>query len=1732
MTEEKNTLLGRINGLGKINRLIIALLFICLVMTSLPDQYYRALAMAAEMPDDGVRYEILSVSTFPEDIRSQTVAFGTPLKLLKMPGSLTVSCRRDAEEGQETPGEPETASLEGSKEAISGEQEEVERPVGSEISVEVEQAGSTATEPEPMKAEPESSGIAGEDSEPEGNMEEETETAGNTGTPEEPEENAGTEPEGAGTVGNTGASEEPEENAGTESEGAGIAGVGAEEGLEKAETISEIVVEGITWQSAPEYDAQREGTYVFTPVFPVGYRVSESLALPEIVVMVQPKEEAKESRERFYSSNGRKFAEEEVEGLPVAEDLAEIARIPAGQTETWDARTLSEGTVVVEENAVLAITGCITISGNVKITGGGTVQRGDVSGYFSVPSGASLALGNVTVDGCALSSPYSMITVSSGSLALEDGCVIQNSICSGDGGAISLNGVNAVFNHAVIKDCAASHRGGAIYMYHSNVDLHGTRFENCSVGQGFSSDQGGALYIYSGCKVDINGAAFEGCSAKGSGSRSAGGAFYVIYDNTVDIRDTVIENCSAGTQGGAFITVSKNVVNIYSGVFRNNSTTSTEDVKGNVGGGCLYNCSGTLNIYGGSFLDNYAINKGGFLNHCWEPGTITNITGGKFEGNHCDYKDATADYSGSGGIFNSSVRDGQAELTVSGNVKFSGDGTEGSGVDGIYLDQDSGVPRKIFISTTLTFPVSLFVKAVEGYVIAEGRDGYTFLHERDMKKIKFYDIGDSGVQWYAKLSDDKTKVMLTDQDPGYGYFVYYISNGATGNVVDDRQYAQGEEAVVQPDKDEDGNGILSYDGHTFLGWSKNEDGSGQLYHAGDSLGEMTEDIDLYAVFAENPAVDFYSGSAGHKVREEGAVDENGQGRVIPPSLEDLDDADNPDDMTGWEKAGWAEAGRQFGISCQPGVEIAVGNNKEFCGIYEKDVTLTYDKNGWDIESVPAADVKQRHARVYKEITYEPAEFTIAPCAAYSDYAFAGWNARPDGSGEYYHEDDKLTSEEDLTLYAIFTKSFRADFYSGGAGQKETRTARVGQMQAEPIRAPELKDMEGWEKVGWAEEEERFGSDIDAGAEIILTQHSSYYGVYRKDVTLSYDLNGGGGSLDSATGSCYANVHSEVSVRPAEFRAAKGTAREGYVFAGWNTQKDGAGEDFREGEAVSLTEDKTLYAQWEPAKAGYKVEHYKQGLDGNYLLAETEEAEAVIGTEVSAEAKAYDGFVENTVHSLRADAGIVAADGDLVLKLYYDRDIYEVSFDLNGAEGEAPKKQSVLYGAYLDKVEEPARRGYHFKGWFMDSQGLEGNEWDFNMHVEENYGRTVSDSQNPHRVKLYARWADETAPVLEDSAYNRGYVSVRDWVVRKKSLVITVPIVEEGSGVRQLDYAVSTAVGKDQTKSVGGGSVLPQSDEKADAAVSRQSDEKAGGKETQAAGGTIQIPESRQRVNLPYGVLTPNQGEFAAGSVRLLMKGGKVFAEVTVSEDFKGNIRLRCTDNAGNISSEKAIAASDGGVIVEDNAPKITFSSPDGKLHKTFSHAANVSVKVVDDANGRVTGGIASVSYRLDNGKEISVGKETFQGYIVETYKFDVKASGAGRHTLRVAAVDNAGNKSEGRVEVEIRKEQGANPVQTPPNASPGEPRTGDSMNVQVYATLAMIAGLSYLMLYFASDSPGITEEEKEELVSRLVRWAKRGGIARKLLSFAALFFFLLYYHSIGKNVNVEWDWNAMRNGKA
>ena len=85
-----------------------------------------------------------------------------------------------------------------------------------------------------------------------------------------------------------------------------------------------------------------------------------------------------------------------------------------------------------------------------------------------------------------------------------------------------------------------------------------------------------------------------------------------------------------------------------------------------------------------------------------------------------------------------------------------------------------------------------------------------------------------------------------------------------------------------------------------------------------------------------------------------------------------------------------------------------------------------------------------------------------------------------------------------------------------------------------------------------------------------------------------------------------------------------------------------------------------------------------------------------------------------------------------------------------------------------------------------------------------------------------------------------------------------------------------------------------------------------------------------------------------------------------------------------------------------------------------------------------------------------------------------------------------------------------------------EPKTGDNTPLELSATLAMIAGFAYLLLYFTDRERGMTEERKKELVSCLVAWAKQGGRSRKYLALAAIFVLLVYYHSIGKKTCVRW----------
>ena len=70
-------------------------------------------------------------------------------------------------------------------------------------------------------------------------------------------------------------------------------------------------------------------------------------------------------------------------------------------------------------------------------------------------------------------------------------------------------------------------------------------------------------------------------------------------------------------------------------------------------------------------------------------------------------------------------------------------------------------------------------------------------------------------------------------------------------------------------------------------------------------------------------------------------------------------------------------------------------------------------------------------------------------------------------------------------------------------------------------------------------------------------------------TLSYDANGGTGTMKPATSAADGSI----------VIAQNGFKRDGYEFTGWNTAADGKGTAYQPGAELKLTENLTLYAQW-------------------------------------------------------------------------------------------------------------------------------------------------------------------------------------------------------------------------------------------------------------------------------------------------------------------------------------------------------------------------------------------------------------------------------------------------------------------------------------------------------------------------------------------------------------------------
>ena len=287
--------------------------------------------------------------------------------------------------------------------------------------------------------------------------------------------------------------------------------------------------------------------------------------------------------------------------------------------------------------------------------------------------------------------------------------------------------------------------------------------------------------------------------------------------------------------------------------------------------------------------------------------------------------------------------------------------------------------------------------------------------------------------------------------------------------------------------------------------------------------------------------------------------------------------------------------------------------------------------------------------------YYGAALNIAAPAAREGFTFTGWNVEVPAN----------MPAADLTLVSQWSEN-DADYTAYNAAVAAAK-AKQGEENYDKMYTAETRDaLVGALAIDVAGKKYSEQSVVDAATKAINDAVAALE-------VMTYN------AIFTVDGAQYEVVPTKVGE---QIVAPKDPAKEGYVFKGWDKEVGKMG-----------VEDITFAAQFEEASGiAYTVEVYTMDVNGNYGAAETKTLYGTTGAQVTADTTAAEGFTFDE-SAANVVSGTVAADGSLVLKVYFARNQYKLTVD--GAESE------VYYGAALDIATPAAREGYTFTGWNVD-----------------------------------------------------------------------------------------------------------------------------------------------------------------------------------------------------------------------------------------------------------------------------------------------------------------------------------------------------------------------------------------------------------------------------------------------
>ena len=336
--------------------------------------------------------------------------------------------------------------------------------------------------------------------------------------------------------------------------------------------------------------------------------------------------------------------------------------------------------------------------------------------------------------------------------------------------------------------------------------------------------------------------------------------------------------------------------------------------------------------------------------------------------------------------------------------------------------------------------------------------------------------------------------------------------------------------------------------------------------------------------------------------------------------------------------------------------------------------------------------------------------------------------------------------------------------------------------------------------GWYDNENLTGSPVTAigGAE---TGNKEYWAKWEiNQYTITFDTNGGN-EIDSIT----LDYGTEIT-------APDNPTRKGYTFKGWD----------KEIPETMPAENITVKAQWE-------INHYTITFDtngGSEIAPITQD----YGTEITAPDKptrkgyTFKGWDKEIPETMPAE--------NMTVKAQWEINQYTIAFDTNGGSEIAPITQD--YGTEITTPDNPTRKGYTFKGWdkeipeTMPAENITVKaQWEINKYtitfdtnggseiapITQDYGTEITAPDNPARkgytfrgwdkeipetmpaenLTITARWRDTEKPtgeiIIGTNKWNEFLNELTFGIFFKDTQEVTINAVDN-SGVVFVSYLVT------------------------------------------------------------------------------------------------------------------------------------------------------------------------------------------------------------------------------------------------------------------------------------------------------------------------------------------------------